>query len=57
MELNLAQPLSSVSVIFIVRDDPLDLAVTERLLGVLGAAFVDIESRLPRDSPTARCFF
>jgi hypothetical protein len=44
MELNLAQPLSSISVIFIVRDSPLDLGVTERLLGVLGAAFADIET-------------
>jgi len=31
MELNLAQPLSSISVIFIVRDTPLDFGVTERL--------------------------
>ncbi len=44
MELNLAQPLTSISVILIVRDTPLDLAVTERLLDVLGAAFVDIET-------------
>lgn len=44
MELNLAQPLSSISVIFIVRDTPLDFAITERLLDVLGAAFVDIET-------------
>jgi hypothetical protein len=44
MELNLPQPLSSISVIFIVRDSPLDLTVTERLLDVLGAAFVDVET-------------
>jgi hypothetical protein len=44
MELNLAQPLSSISVIFIVRDTPLDLAVAERLLGVLAAAFADMET-------------
>jgi polyisoprenyl-phosphate glycosyltransferase len=44
MELNLVQPLSSISVIFIVRDTPLDLGVTERLLGVLAAAFADMET-------------
>jgi polyisoprenyl-phosphate glycosyltransferase len=44
MELNLTQPLSSISVIFIVRDSPLDFGVTERLLDVLGAAFADIET-------------
>jgi hypothetical protein len=44
MELNLAQPLSSISVIFIVRDTPLDFGVTERLFDVLGAAFADMET-------------
>jgi hypothetical protein len=44
MELNLAQSLSSISAIFIVRDSPLDSGVTQRLLNVLGAAFVDIET-------------
>jgi hypothetical protein len=44
MELNLTQPLSSISVIFIVRDSALDLAITERLLDVLAAAFADIET-------------
>lgn len=44
MELNLAQPLSSISVVFIVRDCPLEFGVTDRLLDVLGAAFVDVET-------------
>ena len=44
MELNLAKPLTSISVIIIVRDTPLDFAVTERLLDALGAAFVDVET-------------
>src|ERR1700694_3455687 len=44
MELNLAQPLSSISVIFIVRDTPLDFGVSERLFDVLGAAFAYINT-------------
>lgn len=44
MELNLTLPMSSVSVLFVVRDAPLDLDIARRLLGALAAAFVDVET-------------
>jgi hypothetical protein len=53
MELNLTLALSSISVIFIVRDTPLDLAVTERLLGMLAAAFADIETVIVANAVSA----